>query len=574
MRDKVLAQEPTNWRGIAIKFLALAVLLVATNFGFSERVALLYAAGRWFTLVFYLGMWGVGVVALIIAAFQPNKIVRLIWALLLSVSASTAFMYTSVSGSDLSVFDALSLWVVRFETGRAMDFYGAELAWSIAVFIASFYVIASPPTPTDQRLSFGLKWLSWVPAVPVLLMSAIILLKDGGGSQAMPSQFQPLAVSLVAAKKILTRIPPARQLVKMKTNRPRAIKNIVMLVDESVRGDYFNWKKGNPYTPFLAANKSRIVNFGMAASGANCSSYSNAILRFGAVKKNLVSTANTNPTIWQYAKKAGFRTVYIDAQPSMIKDPGMLQNFMTVGEIGKIDRLVRFSDVPVPQLDYKLLETLGQELKSDQPVFIFANKSGVHFPYDKVYPQNQNKFQPTIEQAGKDSTKTRVNSYLNALGWSVDRFFGKLFENIDLEQTVIIYTSDHGQTLSSGAMTQCSMSNPNPREALVPMFAITDNLKLKARFAQGAVLNAGRASHFLIRPAVLDLMGFPKKAIVSKYGTSMFARGPVAAKFSVGDIFGIFRKDPRWTDIDLSKNYKEFPVLPQPTPGPLAIVGN
>ncbi len=569
MRDKVKMQTPTNWLGISLKLLALLALVAATNFGFVKRIDLLYSSERWFTLVFYIAMWGVSLLALAIAAFQPNKTVRMAWALLLSVSASVAYMYTSISGSDLSVFDALSLWTAKHEAGRAMEFYGSGLILSTLIFLASFVVIASPPAPNGRWLKFGLKWLSWTPAVPVLLMSAIIMMKEGGGSQAMPSQFQPLAVSLVTAEKIITRETPTRNSVKMKSNQPRAIKNIVVLVDESVRGDYFNWQAGNPYTPFLAANKSRIVNYGMAVSGANCSSYSNAIIRFGAVRKNLVNTANTNPTIWQYAKKAGFRTVYIDAQASIFKDPGLLQNFMTIGETSKIDRIVRLTGVSIPELDFKLLEVVEQELKSGQPVFIYANKSGAHFPYDKGYPKNQQKFQPTIQQAGKDTIKFRVNSYLNVINWSVDRFFGKVFEKLDLKKTAIIYTSDHGQALYQGQMTQCSMTNANPREGLVPMMAITDNQKLKARFAQGAILNTGRASHFLIQPTILELMGFPKDDISSKYGASMFAKGSSITEFSVGDIFGVFRKKPRWTSIDLSKNYKEFSTPPIPVPGPI-----
>ncbi|VAV96404.1 hypothetical protein MNBD_ALPHA08-730 [hydrothermal vent metagenome] len=572
MRDKVFIQTPTNWLGIFIKLLALAVLVATTNFGFFDRITLLYAAERWVTFFFYLAMWGVSLTALIIAAFQPNQAVRILWALLLSISASAAFMYTSISGSNLTVFDALSLWVAKHEASRAMEFYGTSAILAIVVFIASFVIIASPPTPNGRWLKFGLKWLFWTPAVPVVLMSAVILIKEGGGSQALPSQFQPMAVSLVAVEKIFSINTLPRQSVEMVTDRPRAIKNIVMLIDESVRGDYLNWKKANPYTPFLAANKSKIINFGMAVSGANCSSYSNAILRLGPVRRDLVTTANTNPTIWQYAKRAGYRTVYIDGQSGLVKDPGFLQNFMTVGEVADIDRVVRFAGVANPQLDYKLLEVIEKELQSDQPVFIFANKNGAHFPYDKGYPKNQMKFQPTVRQIGADNVTTRVNSYLNVLAWAVDRFFGQLFDRINLKDTTIIYTSDHGQAVYNGRMTHCSMTNADPREALVPLLAITQDPALKSRFAKGAVLNSGRASHFLIRSTVLDLMGYPKPAIAGKYGPSMFTQGPEKPEFSAGDIFGVFRKEPNWFSIDLSANYLEFPTPPLPVPGPVVKV--
>ena len=102
-------------------------------------------------------------------------------------------MYTSVSGSDLSVFDALSLWTARHEAGRALEFYKTGIIGAAIVFIASFLIIAAPPTPKHRWVEFSLKWLSWTPAVPVLLIAAIIFIKEGGGSQAMPSQFQPLS---------------------------------------------------------------------------------------------------------------------------------------------------------------------------------------------------------------------------------------------------------------------------------------------------------------------------------------------------------------------------------------------
>lgn len=574
MRNQVFVQKPTNWLGIFIKFLALIALVVVTNFGFSDRIIALHAAERWFTLVFYLGMWGVSLVALIIAAFQPNKSLRIAWALLLSVSASIAYMYTSISGSGLSVFDALSLWTAKHEAGRALAFYGTGLFSAAVIFLASFVVIASPPVPNGRWLRLGLKWLSWTPAVPVLLMSAIIMIKEGGGSQALPNHFQPLAVGLVTVEKLLNQDMPDRKPVNIEIERPRAVKNIVMLIDESVRGDYLNWRKGNPFTPVLAANKTKIVNYGVAVSGANCSSYSNAILRFGPVHGNFVQTTLTNPTIWEYAKKAGYRTVYIDGQSGVSKGPGMLQNFMTMKETAFIDRIVRFSDVASPQLDYKLLDEIEKELNAGQPVFIYANKNGAHFPYDQGYPKNQSKFQPTVEQAGEENLERRLNSYFNVIRWSVDRFFGKVFDRLNLQDTAIIYTSDHGQALFQGQMTHCSTNAPDPREGLVPIFAVTENPILKVRFQQGAVLNSGRASHMLIRPTVLEMMGFSKKAVASKYGPTMFVQGPAEVKFSAGDIFGVFRKEPLWTSLDLSKRYMEFDRSAFPVPGPMVKIEN
>lgn len=569
MRDKIYIQHATNWRGIAIKMLALTVLLVTTNFGFFDRFELLYASDRWFTLVFYVGIWAVSLGAIIIAALQPSASVRTAWALLLSISAAVAYMYTSISGSNLSVFDALSLWTARHEADRAMAFYQTGLILSVVVFAASFLIIAAPPVPNHRWVRFGLKWLSWTPAVPVLLIAAIIFIKEGGGSQAMPSQFQPLAVGLVTAVKTANAKQPVRSKVAMTASKSRPVRNIVMLVDESVRPDYFHWQLFNPYTPQIAKNADKIVNYGQAVSGGNCSSYSNAILRLGGTRDDIIKSIRTNPEIWKYAKKAGYRTVYIDGQSGLNKDPGLLQNFMTVAETKFIDRVVRFHTVPNPQLDFKLLEVMRAELAGDKPVFIYANKNGAHFPYDEGYPKTQVPFKPTVASEGVDRFETRINSYLNVFKWSVDGFFAKLFDKVDLSDTAIIYTSDHGQALYNGKLTHCTVEHPDPREGLVPMFALTGNKALKARFQKGAVLQKNAASHFSIRPTVLELMGYPRDKVARLYGPSLFGAPLQNPRFTSGDIFGVFRASARWTEIDLRKDFRETKKLPSPSGGKL-----
>lgn len=55
--------------------------------------------------------------------------------------------------------------------------------------------------------------------------------------------------------------------------RPRPLfRNVVMIVDESVRGDYLQVNNAAyASTPFLAGLKHRLINFGSAVSAHNCS---------------------------------------------------------------------------------------------------------------------------------------------------------------------------------------------------------------------------------------------------------------------------------------------------------------
>ena len=160
--------------------------------------------------------------------------------------------------------------------------------------------------------------------------------------------------------------------------RPAAplARNIVLLVDESIRADYLDFSPGNPHTPNLAALADAFVDFGPAASGGNCSNYSNAILRFAASRRDFAGSIGTSPTLWQYAKKAGYRTVFIDAQAGNITNPGLMQNFMTMAERAAIDSFHAIRDVGSAEADRVLIRIVAEELAKGGPVFIYGNKIG------------------------------------------------------------------------------------------------------------------------------------------------------------------------------------------------------
>ena len=154
--------------------------------------------------------------------------------------------------------------------------------------------------------------------------------------------------------------------------------------------------------------------------------------------------------------------------------------------------------------------------------------------------------------------------------WSVDGFFRRFFDEVDLKNTAVIYTSDHGQNLVDGHFTHCSMENPDPREGLVPLMAITGDPVLKARFAKGAHLNYGRASHFAITPTLLELFGYAEKDVHARHEASLLEPDTASTAFAAGDIFGLFRKKPLWTAVDLSGKYKEAYSDPKPAKSGLA----
>lgn len=546
-----------RWAGFGVKLGALALFVYLTNFGFAERVALLRGSHRWGTLLPFIGVWGLSLAAILLAAFQPKRWIRAFWAGLLAFSSSIAYVYRLASGSELTVFDALSLWGARHEVNRAAQFYQRDLLWFAVPFLGGLLVMLMPPVVRNGGLRRWMGHLAWAPAVPIVLCATIILLKDGKGSTALPVQFSPVSIVAIMGGKLATSRVVEHQPVVWNPATPAA-RNIVVLIDESIRADYIDWKPGNPYTPELAALKDRLINYGPAASGGNCSHTSNAILRFLGAPRTLVHTLQTSPTIWQYAKKAGYRTVYIDAQAGLNKNPGKLQNYMTLRETQDIDALYALDEkTPAAQADYRLLEIVLSNLKADQPVFIYANKNGAHFPYDSTYPEGEAIFHPTMAEARGTSMATRVNSYRNSVRWSVDRFFRRLFDAADLSRTVLIYTSDHGQAFQEGHLTHCTVENPNPQEGLVPLFVATEDQRWRAGFIEGARQSSAHGSHFSIAPTLLELMGYSEADVHRVYGVSLFERNDEEPAFTSGDVLGLFSEKVQWHQLDLTRSYRE-----------------
>ena len=576
MAKKSFHRSPLAF-GIAVllRLVAIAAFIILTNAGFWQRVTLLQDQERWVTLVGFVGIWGMSLVALAIVAFHRSLWVRGFWALVVGVTTGVGFAYRQASGTEFGIFDAISLWSARHEAARAMDFYGTEMIYLALVIAAGVMVLAMPPI---LRVAWLQRWLSrfaWTPALPVALIAAIIVVKEGGGAQVLPTQFAPMSVGLVAASKLATETVPKRENVAW-TPGPHQARHIVMLVDESVRADYLDLTPGNPYTPELARLKAHVVDFGPAASAGNCSHYSNALLRFAAARDRLGSGILKNPTIWQSAKRAGYRTVYIDAQSAFNRNPGKLQNFMTAEEAVDIDRIVTMPEsTPAPELDDRLLDAVVAELRSPEPVFIYANKNGAHFPYDNGYPASERLFQPTMTEAMHDATRdrvakrtlatyvaggpmvTRINSYRNALRWTVDRFFKRMFAEVNLDDAVVLYTSDHGQQFDPSRLSHCTVDNPDPREALVPLLAIAGNDALRDRLAGGAAANRGHASHFALAPTLFNLFGYAPRDVATMYGPTLFEKDTRQPGFTTGDIFGLFSDKVRWHPLDPTQPYLE-----------------
>jgi len=180
-------------------------------------------------------------------------------------------------------------------------------------------------------------------------------------------------------------------------------KNIVWIVDESVVGSYLSLngydKKTTPYLDKLDKESNDFFNFGVANSVSNCSSTSNLFLRIGLNPKkdfDIEKQMYTLPTIFQYAKKAGYTTWLMDSQTK----ENHLQNYLTLYDKETIDHF-KTQGPEITRIDRDkvfLNETIDIiENKKGGKNFIVLVKYGAHFPYLLTYDLKDSPFQPIMD---------------------------------------------------------------------------------------------------------------------------------------------------------------------------------
>jgi hypothetical protein len=290
--------------------------------------------------------------------------------------------------------------------------------------------------------------------------------------------------------------PPPRAAVDLTPQTAGSPRHILWLVDESVAYAEFE----RIIAPKLA--EFRPVDFGMAASLANCSAPSNLALRSGVDVRHAGPRLDlrTTPSIWGYAKKAGYRTTMIDGQTT-----GAPQNFLLPPERALIDEVKSASNGI--DTDYGIAGDLNAQLRAPGRTFTYVVLRGVHFQYEDHFPAG-------IIPA--DSPE--IVQYRTALSYSKGRFFGRLLAGVDRADVAIVYQSDHGQNLIPGKLPHCSPEGV-PAEYQIPLLAFVPD----SRHAGLAAAPHQGHSASQVFPTLLEWMGYDATAVQQRYDTDLTA---------------------------------------------------
>ncbi len=114
-----------------------------------------------------------------------------------------------------------------------------------------------------------------------------------------------------------------------------------------------------------------------------------------------------------------------------------------------------------------------------------------------------------------------VNTYDNGIRFQVDEFFRVFVSETTNQNYVMLYTSDHGQTLAEHGQVYTHMK-PDKVIVDVPDFLVSGERYGKKGLLDG-IAPGIRVSHLNNFATLLDLMGVPMSLRVRPYDKSIFA---------------------------------------------------
>ncbi|QVM94430.1 sulfatase-like hydrolase/transferase [Pseudomonas sp. SORT22] len=555
-----------------VKELLLALYLLSNYPYYLER---LQAIGLSPALLLYLGVLVLLVLALLLCANIRQAWLRWGFALVFSASAVFFDAYTRITADYLTYSGFISMVYSGGFIGEAIEQYHSvilRVLGSSLLLLLGLGLKPRHPVPGPGALPWA------APLLGIALLTAILFVRAGEGARGLPIMYTPLAYANLMLYESLHDSVGPREPVTLARSGPALARDIVLIIDESVSGNYLDLNTAHGVRSQL--NQARpgvsIFNYGYAASIANCSSDTNVTLRYGGTRDDYLRINSTLPSIWQYAKAAGLGTVYIDAQ----RTGGNLQNLMNAAEKRDIDQFIQFDSTPVRDRDMAAVAKLTELLADGKAQLIVINKVGVHFPVHDKYPDDFMTYRPALPRGQyTDITDTGRrdgfngqpedwvlyrNSYMNSLLWNVGEFFNRLFAKADLSQAVLIYTSDHGQDLhergNPGLNTHCD-SNPVEEEGLVPLVVIQGQGLQTLDWQAQLATNKDRSSHYNIFPTLLQLLGYDPAGIAAVYGRSLVV--PSDDPFSFNTRFNArLGAKPVFKHIDLSEVVTPGAALP------------
>ena len=511
----LLAKFPGK-KFLLLFFIFSLALICIDNFQFFKKSEYLYTRNNgsfiFLKFLFYIGLYLTNSFSLFVLLIEPRFKINYVTKTILFFGVFLNFTLVQINGIGLTIHETLIFFREISFFDDAVIQYIKPIIFSLIIssaFLISFvYLKRKFLSEIKPKLFFHLIHL-------VIPVSLFVVNWSGGRITEFPSPYKNLYLPAYASTLQLEFYGERKKTV-VEPSEKSEINHLILIVDESIRGDYLSL---NNYeiktTPFLDSIKNQLVNFGIINAPANYSSASNVIFQTGIKPDQLpdvsfesLKTAN----IFQYAKKAGYKNILIDNQ---VFDS--YNNFLTQFDIDKIDYYLPLKEMKPEHNDWMLdtaaVNLLDKTISDCEKSFTYFVKSGSHFPYLlNTAPDCK------IPELSSKESLTDKEEYLISVKWSVDKFFRHFFGKFSkLEKYLVIYLSDHAQSFKEDGdivTGHSTVENPPISQIKIPMFCFTDIPLPEEKLTQ---ISEEKFSSFSVFPFTLNFMGYNSSDLIENF---------------------------------------------------------
>ena len=240
-----------------------------------------------------------------------------------------------------------------------------------------------------------------------------------------------------------------------------APRNVVLVIGESARADHFGINGYSRATTPRLSSMPDLLNFTHVASVTNQTRTSLPFILTRIPAGSRLYGPPTERSVVSAFREAGYRTWWISNQQPARGD-AVVSYFAGEADAAKFINTASYAQQGL--YDESLLPELKTALSDPAPHrFIVLHTLGSHWSYHLRYPKGFDRYQPSMVGV--------INSYDNSILYT-DTVLAEIIETMRHEDddSVVLYVSDHGQTLSEGACRYSGHGIMSATNFHVPLF--------------------------------------------------------------------------------------------------------
>jgi len=220
--------------------------------------------------------------------------------------------------------------------------------------------------------------------------------------------------------------------------------NIVFVLGESVRGKNMHLNGYQRETNPLLSSRENIFSF---KNMYTPHTYTARSIPQILTNKSINDSLHKNIySIYSVLNKANYNTVWIGNQSPEISYKGFIIENKEIDLIDVEHSVLSYHK----KLDEELLDSFKDKFKGGETCFYTLHMIGSHWWYEGRYPDKFKTFNPVVKSKfiPSNTKEEMINSYDNTILY-LDYFLNDLISFIEKrdDETVLIYLSDHGETL-------------------------------------------------------------------------------------------------------------------------------